>query len=385
VQTEAIKFVDLGRQMDPIRPELNRAIAEVLDRTDFILGETVRQFEEEFAQFCEVRFAVGVDSGTSALELALRALDIGPGDEVIVPTNSFIASASAVSFTGATPVLVDVDPATYNIDPLQIERHLTPRTKAIMPVHLYGQPANMDPIIALAKQHGLYVIEDACQAHGARYKGRRVGSFGHVAAFSFYPGKNLGSLGDAGAVVTDDPEVADRVRVMRNCGQREKYNHVYLSWNRRLDTLQAAVLRVKLRYLDEWNAQRRRWARAYGELLADSGVVLPVVASHCEPVFHLYVIQVEDRGRLISTLAANGVATGIHYPVPIHLQPAYASLGYRQGDFPIAERAAQRLLSLPMFPELRMEEIEMIAAVIRAFTAGQATGGKTTLQVRRQD
>jgi len=362
-----VKLIDLTRQYQAIKPEIDSAIARVLDRTDFILGEEVCRFEKEFARYCQAKYAVGLDSGTSALELGLRALGIGPGDEVLVPANSFIASASAVSFTGATPVFVDVDPVTYNIDVQQLAQRITTRTKAIVPVHLYGQSAEMDAIMEVAERYGLFVIEDACQAHGARYKGRRVGSIGHVGAFSFYPGKNLGAYGDGGALVTSDFHIADRVRVMRNCGQREKYHHVALGWTRRLDTIQAAVLRVKLRYLDEWNALRKHWAKLYDQLLEGTDVVRPVAALSGEHVYHLYVIQVEERDRLQTYLAAKGIATGIHYPIPIHLQPAYADLGYQTGDFPVAERCAPRLLSLPMFPELKAEEVKFIADCIRSF------------------
>lgn len=373
-----IKFVDLNRQYQALKPEIDHAIARVLDRTDFILGEEVRRFEEEFAAYCQANYAVGLDSGTSALELGLRALGIGAGDEVLVPVNSFIASALAVSFTGATPVFVDVDPVTYNADVQRLVRHITPRTKAIMPVHLYGQPAEMDAIMEVAEGYGLFVIEDACQAHGARYKGRRVGSLSHVAAFSFYPGKNLGAYGDGGALVTNDSQIADRARMLRNYGQREKYHHLSLGWNRRLDTLQAAVLRVKLRRLDEWNALRRRWAALYDQLLQGCDVIRPVASPPGEHVYHLYVIQVEERDRLQAYLAANGIATGIHYPIPIHLQPAYAALGHRVGDFPITERCAPRLLSLPMFPELRADEVERIAGYIRSFLTGQESMGVET-------
>ncbi len=367
-----IRFVDLRRQYRAIKAEVDSAIARVLERTDFILGEEVQCFEEEFARYCGASYAVGVDSGTAALELALRALGIGPGDEVLVPANSFIASAAAVTFSGATPVLVDVDPLTYNLDVQAAARRVTPHTKAIIPVHLYGQPADMDAVTALAARHGLFVVEDACQAHGARYKGRRVGALGHVGAFSFYPGKNLGAYGDGGALVTDNAEVADRLRMMRNCGQREKYQHVYPAWNHRLDTLQAAVLRVKLRYLDEWNALRRRWAGLYNRLLAGADVVTPAVAPAAEHVYHLYVVQAAERSRLAADLAAAGIATGIHYPVPIHLQPTYASLGYKPGDLPVSERLAARVLSLPMFPELMEGEVRLIAERVCRFatTAG---------------
>lgn len=368
-QSFDIKFVDLERQYQTIKEEIDAAIADVISRTNFILGDHVHLFEKEFAAYCEAAEAVGVDNGTSALEMALRALGIGPGDDVLVPANSFMASASAVSFVGAKPVFVDVDPVTHLIDVTQLARRITPRTRAIIPVHLYGQAADMDPIMEFAREHNLLVVEDACQAHGARYKGRRVGGIGHAAAFSFYPGKNLGAYGDGGAVVTNDAAVAEALRVMRNCGQREKYTHVMLSYNRRLDTLQAAILRVKLRYLDQWNALRRQWAVLLNELLADSGAVLPVTRPENEHVFHLYVVQVEERSAVQEFLKQRNIATGIHYPLPIHLQPAYAELGYKQGDFPVTEAAAKRILSLPMFAELTESEVRYIAEMFKAAIA----------------
>lgn len=373
-----VKFVDLKAQYQEIKAEIDGAMALVLERADFILGKEVSWFEDEFAQYCGTTYAVGVDNGTSALELSLRALDVGPGDEVLVPTNSFIATAAAVSFTGATPVFVDVDALSYHIDVEQMASKITPRTKAIIPVHLYGQPVDMDPIMAVAERHGLFVVEDACQAHGARYKGRPVGSFGHAAAFSFYPGKNLGAYGDGGAVVTNDANIANRLRMMRNCGQREKYNHVFPAFNRRLDTLQAAILRVKLRYLDKWNAMRRQWAALYDQLLEGSGVAKPVVLPDVEHVYHLYVIQAPNRDALQAHLSANGIATGIHYPIPIHLQPTYADLGYKPGDFPVAEAAAKRLLSLPMFAELKAEEVELVAESIREFMRSEKARSSST-------
>lgn len=366
-----VKFVDLARQYQTIKADVDSAIARVLARTDFILGDDVQRFEEEFAHYCEAKYAVGVDNGTAALEMALRAVGIGPGDEVLVPVNTFMASASAVSFTGATPIFVDIDPATYNIDVQQIERRITPRTRAIMPVHLYGQPAEMDAIMSLAERYHLYVVEDACQAHGARYKDRAVGGIGHVAAFSFYPGKNLGAYGDAGAVVTNDPEITERIKIMRNCGQREKYNHVTLAYNHRLDTLQAAVLRVKLRHLDEWNAARRDWACLYDQLLADVGVVTPSTLPDVAHVYHLYVIQASERSYLQAYMTGQGFATGIHYPTPLHLQPAYKQLNYHAGDFPVAEKCAPLILSLPMFAELQAQEVEAVVDCVRSFYRGR--------------
>jgi len=366
-QTPQVPFVDLAAQYSAIADEINETTSRVIRKADFILGQEVRLFEEEFAAFSEARYAVGVDSGTSALELALRAYDIGPGDEVITAANSFIASALAISHAGATPVLVDVDPFTHTIDVTGIERAITSRTKAILPVHLYGHPAHMDPIRQLAEQHGLIVIEDACQAHGARYKGRRAGSLGHAAAFSFYPGKNLGAYGDGGMVVTNDADIRKRLEMLRNYGQEEKYHHLTQGFNRRLDTLQAAVLRVKLKYLEKWNAARRWQAELYHRLLAGTELVLPSEAVGAQSVWHLYVIRTEHRDRLKEYLASRGIAAGIHYPVPIHLQPAYRNLGYKRGNFPVTEQYAQRILSLPMYAELTPELIEYVSKSILTF------------------
>ena len=362
---QEIPLVDLRTQYRALSPEVDAAIRRVLERADFVLGEDVEAFEREFAAYCEARYAVGVDSGISALELGMRALGIGPGDEVLTPPNSFIASSSAVSFTGATPVWVDVDPRTHNLDPDAARAALTPRTRAIMPVHLYGQPAELAAVLALAREHGLKVIEDACQAHGARYHGRRVGSFGDVAAFSFYPGKNLGAYGDGGAVVTNEEAVAERVRMMRNYGQRRKYEHTDLAWNRRLDSLQAAVLRVKLRRLDEWNAARRRHAAVYDELLAEAGVTLPFAAPGREHVYHLYVVETAERDAKLAGLRAQGIGAGLHYPIPIHLQEAYREQGRGPGSFPVTEALAARVLSLPMYPELSLEQLERVAGAVR--------------------
>jgi dTDP-4-amino-4,6-dideoxygalactose transaminase len=365
-----VPLVDLQAQYAALRAEVQAAMARVMERADFILGEEVSRFETEFATYCGVEHAVGVDSGLSALELILRSLDIGPGDEVITAANSFIASASAISHTGARPVLVDVDPATYNIDVAGIERAITPRTRAVMPVHLYGRPAAMEPILALARRRGLWVVEDACQAHGARYRGARVGSLGDAAAFSFYPGKNLGAYGDGGIVVTRHDEIDERVRTLRNYGQREKYRHETVAYNRRLDSLQAAVLRVKLRRLDDWNAARRDHAAAYRRGLAGLPLAFPGAGPGEEPVYHLYVVRTKDRGGLAAQLDARGVATGIHYPLPIHLQPAYAGLGYPCGSFPVTERYAEEILSLPIYPELPAEASAWVCEGVRAFFEG---------------
>ncbi len=308
-----------------------------------------------------------MDSGTSALELALRAFDIGPGDEVITAANTFIATALAVSYVGAKPVLVDADPQTHTLDVACVRDAITPRTRAIIPVHLYGHPADMDPLLALARENSLIVIEDACQAHGARYKGQRVGSLGHAAAFSFYPAKNLGAYGDAGAVVTNDPKIDEKLRMLRNYGSREKYVHDMQGFNRRLDTLQAAVLRVKLKYLDQWNEARRAHAARYAELLADSGVAAPQAADYAEPIWHLYVIRSQARDALRKHLTQRGIATGIHYPIPIHEQAAYADLGYKRGTFPVTERASDEILSLPMYAELTDAQIGQVAQAIKEF------------------
>jgi len=366
-QQSQVPFVDLAAQYGSISAEINEAISKVIRESDFILGREVRLFEEEFAAFCQTKFAVGVDSGTSALELALRAYEIGPGDEVITAANSFIASALAISHSGATPVLVDVDVDTYTIDVTAIERAITPRTKAIIPVHLYGHPADMDPIMQLAQRHGLVVIEDACQAHGARYKGKRAGSLGHAAAFSFYPGKNLGAYGDAGMVATSDDAVAKRLGMLRNYGQKEKYQHLFRGYNRRLDTLQAAVLRIKLKHLEDWNDARRQHAKNYTRLVGQTGIVAPRAAAHCESVWHLYVIQFDQRDALKEHLGSRGIGVGIHYPIPIHLQPAYRDLGYRPGAFPVTEKCARRILSLPMYAELTPEIVNRVAETASQF------------------
>src|SRR5437588_8129069 len=366
-QPPQIPFVDLAAQYRTIAEELNEATSRVIQEADFILGREVSLFEEEFAAFCEAKYAVGMDSGTSALELALRAFDIGPGDEVITAANSFIASALAISHVGATPILVDVDPSTHTVDVSAIESAITPRTKAVLPVHLYGHPAHMDPIRQLANKHGLVIIEDACQAHATRYQGKRTGSLGHAAAFSFYPGKNLGAYGDGGAVVTNDLGVARRLEMLRNYGQKEKYQHLFRGYNRRLDTLQAAVLRVKLKYLEKWNAARRRNAALYHRFLDGCNVVLPREVGGAESVWHLYVIRAEQRDALKEHLLTRGISAGIHYPIPIHLQPAYRDLGHKRGDFPVTELYARQVLSLPMYAELTQDQIEYVAKAIRDF------------------
>jgi len=358
-----VPFVDLGEQQRSLAAELEPLLRGLLERTDWVLGADVERFEREFAGYCGAAHAIGTDCGLSALELLLRAYGIGPGDEVVTAANTFVATVLAISHAGATPVLADVDPRTYTLDPAALGRAITPRTRAVIPVHLYGQPADMDAIGALADRHGLVVIEDACQAHGARYKGERAGALGHAAAFSFYPGKNLGALGDGGIAVTSDAAVAESLRELRNYGQREKYDHVVKGFNRRLDTLQAAALRIKLRRLEQWNEQRRRNAALYDELLAGSGAVTPWTAPYAEHVWHLCVIRCPDRDTLRERLAERGIDTGIHYPVPVHLQRAYRDLGYGPGDFPVTEACAREIVSLPMYPELGAD---MVLGVARA-------------------
>jgi dTDP-4-amino-4,6-dideoxygalactose transaminase len=363
-----VPFVDLSAQYRTVENEMQQAISRVLQRTNFILGDEVDQFEKAFASYCDTAYAVGVDSGTSALELLLKAYDIGPSDEVITAANTFIATVLAISYVGATPILVDADPDTYAIDPKLLENAITPRTKAIMPVHLFGHPADMDPIMEIAHRHDLIVIEDASQAHGARYKGRRVGSLGHAAAFSLYPAKNLGAYGDAGVIVTNDPELVRKVRLLRNYGSIEKYHHLIRGFNRRLDTIQAAVLCVKLPHLDKENSSRRQMAAQYDRLLANLPVDIPTTASGMEHVYHLYVIRSENREALQAHLGEAGIATGIHYPIPIHLQPAYKDLGYKAGDFPVTELYADQILSLPMYPGITPEAVDYTGASIESFT-----------------
>jgi dTDP-4-amino-4,6-dideoxygalactose transaminase len=355
-----IPFVDLQSQYRVIADEVRAAIEPVMANTRFILGEEVRLFEQEFAAFCAARHCVGVANGTDALHLIVRAMGIGPGDEVITQTNSFIATAIGISYAGATPVLVDCDPATYQMDVSKLDAAITPRTKAIIPVHLYGQPADMDAVLAMARRHNLRVIEDACQAHGATYRGRPVGGLGDAAAFSFYPGKNLGAYGDGGGITTNDEALATRLRAFRDYGQTVKYHHDFQGYNSRLDTIQAAILRVKLKRLAGWNQSRQRAAATYAKALGRIGVEPPRQVANGTHIWHLYVVQVANRAKVQKRLADAGVATGIHYPVPIHLQKAYANLGYKRGVFPVAEASADRILSLPMFPELTDAQVEYV-------------------------
>lgn len=357
--TTLVPFVDLKAQFRSLRAEIVPRVTQVMEDATFVLGPDVTRFETNFASYLGAAHCIGVESGTAALQFALEAVGIGPGDDVIVPANTYIASALAVSAIGARPVLVDVD-RTYFIDPNLLEAALTPRTKAIMPVHLYGQAMPMDAVMAFARERGLFVVEDACQAHGARWNGRRAGTFGDVGCFSFYPGKNLGAYGDGGAIVTGDAAIADRLRLMRDFGQRKKYEHLIKGGNCRLDSMQAAVLDVKLAHLDAWNEARRRHADAYDARLAEIGITTPVRLHDEGHVYHLYVIEVEQRDRIAETLRGRGIQTGIHYPIPIHLQQAYAELELGRGAFPRTERSAERVLSLPMFPELTREQIDLV-------------------------
>lgn len=373
-----IPFVDLKAQYRSIKGEVDAAILGVLESCEFTLGSEVVAFEKEFAAYCGAAYGMGVNTGTSALHLALLAAGVGPGDEVITVPFTFIATASAIDYTGATPVFVDIDPRTFTIDVSAIEAAITPRTKAILPVHLYGQPADMDPILEIARRHGLAVIEDACQAHGAEYKGRRVGSLGDLGCFSFYPGKNLGACGEGGMVVTDNPAYARTVRMLRDWGAEKKYHHVLKGFNFRLEGLQGAVLRVKLRHLETWTEARRAAAARYDALLAGSAVATPAASTGNRHVYHLYAIRTGQRQRLQEALLARGIQTGIHYPTPVHLLPAFASLGHHPGDFPHAERAAAEVLSLPMFPELTPAQTAAVANAVIELSAALPVDSQAT-------
>ncbi len=367
-----VPFVDLKAQYRSIEPEIKAALGAVLEKGDYILGSAVEAFEKDFAAFCRSRHAVSVDNGLNALRLALAALNVGPGDEVIVPASTYIATALAVSSLGAKPVLVDCDAGTFNIDAKAAERALSKRTKAVIPVHLAGQPADMDAIMALAKDADIPVVEDAAQAHGAAYRGKPAGSIGRLGCFSFYPGKNLGAYGDGGCVVTDDDALAERLRSLRNYGQKVKYEHVEKGLNARLDTLQAAVLSVKLKRLARWNEERARHAARYRELLAGiPGLDFQAPQAGAAHVYHLFYVETDRRDELRAHLKAAGVDTGIHYPKPVHLQPAYADLGLAPGALPNAERHARRTLSLPMFAELSQRQLDCVVGALKDFFAAK--------------
>jgi dTDP-4-amino-4,6-dideoxygalactose transaminase len=362
-----VPYFDLPAQIRSIRPELDAAIARTLDSCSFALGPDVTKFEHDFAAFVGSKFCLGYNSGTSALHIAMRLLDIGPGDEVITTPYTFIATSWAIAYVGATPVYVDIDRATMNMDPGLLERAITPRTKAIMPVHLYGHPFDVDPILEISRRRGVPLVEDAAQAHGARYKGRNVGTFGAMSAFSFYPGKNLGACGEAGALLTDRADFAKRAGTLREHGSSTRYYHEEVGYNYRMEGIQGAVLGVKLAHLPAWTAARRRIASRYHALLASTPLLLPIEAPWAESSFHLYVVRHPARDRLRDHLQAHGIGSALHYPLPLHLQKCFASLGYGPGDFPVAERTAHECLSLPMYPEISDAQIEHVAATIAGF------------------
>jgi dTDP-4-amino-4,6-dideoxygalactose transaminase len=360
-----VLILDLVSQYKAIKKEIMPVIEQVMLRGDFILGRDVFLFEQEFAKYCKSKFCVGVNSGTDALFLALRSLGIGPGDEVILPVFTFIATALAVTYTGARPVFVDINEQTYNMDSAKIEEAVTNNTRAIIPVHLYGQSADMAPILALAKKYNLSVIEDAAQAQGAGYKmpggdWRIVGSIGNIGCFSFYPTKNLGAYGDAGAVVTDNEDIYGKMLILRDCGRKTRYEHVTLGYNSRLDTLQAAILRIKLKYLDKWNALRKKRAALYSKELSSADVVLPQVADYARHVYHQYAVRVKNRGAVIAGLEKEGIGVLIHYPIPLHLQEVYSNLGYQKGDFPVAEKVTAEIISLPIYPNIDEKQIRLV-------------------------
>jgi len=361
-----IPYLDLPAQYRALKPEIDDAVRRVLDNAQFILGPAVTAFENDFAAYCGTSQAIGVNSGTSALHLALLAAGVGPGDEVITVPFTFVATVAAIEYAGARPVLVDIDPDYFTLDPRALAAAITPRTKAIIPVHLFGQPADMDPILEIARRHRVPVIEDACQSHGATYNGRRCGSMGALACFSFYPGKNLGAYGEGGAVVTSDAELASKIRLLRSWGEEVRYEHKYRGFNYRMDGVQGAVLGVKLRYMEAWTEMRRSRANLYRQLLQNTDAGLPMERSGSRHVYHIFAVRLAQREAWRARLTEAGVQTGVHYPIPVHLQPAYADLGYERGDFPVSEALADEVLSLPIYPELTDAQIETVAGVIRA-------------------
>ena len=363
-----IPFLDLKVQYQSLKDEVEAAISKVLESTQFVLGDEVAAFENEFATYCNARYGIGVNSGTSALHLALLAAGIGPGDEVITVPFTFVATVAAIGYTGAKPVFVDIEPNSFTIDVNQLEKAITKQTKAILPVHLYGQPANMDPILEIAQRYGLIVIEDAAQAHGTEYKGRRVGSIGDLGCFSFYPGKNLGAYGEGGMVVTNNENYAHTIKLLRDWGQERKYHHILKGYNYRLEGIQGAILRVKLRYLEPWTHARQSHAKEYDEQLAHSSVQTPKVMPYSRHVYHVYAVRTTQRDALQQQLQQQGIQTGIHYPIPVHLMPAYADLGYQVGDFPQSELAAKEVLSLPMYAEISNNQVTIVSAAVRENT-----------------
>ncbi len=361
-----VPFIDFSEQYRIIKNEITEGLNEVFETGSFILGPKEKAFEAEFAAYCGVKYAVGVNSGTDALYLALSAMEIGPSDEVILPAFTFIATALCVSYTGARPVFVDVEEETLNIDPIKFKQAITSKTKAVIPVHLYGQPANMDEIVAIAKENNITVIEDAAQSHGAEYKNKKVGSLGDIACFSFYPTKSLGAFGDGGIVVTDYEEIADKLKMLRDYGRKGRYEHKVKGYNSRLDTVQAVILSAKLKYLDEWNRMRNDNATYYCELLRDvEGVKCPIIKEDRTHVFQTFAVRLQDRDAVLDAMKEKGIGVLIHYPIPLHLQEAYADLGYKKGDFPVSEMLASEVLSLPMFPHMKKEQIEYVSSSLK--------------------
>lgn len=366
-----VQLIDLKKQYESIREEITSAAIEVLDSGQYILGPQVQKLEREIAEYCGTQYAIGVANGTDALLLTLDAMGIGPGDEVITTPFTFFATAEVVSQMGATPVFVDIDPRTYNIDCSKIEQAITPRTKAIMPVHIFGQPADMDEIMAIANRNGLTVIEDACQAIGSEYKGKRIGSIGHAASFSFFPTKNLGGYGDGGIIVTNDEALAKQLRILRAHGSNPKYFHSMIGYNSRLDPLQAAMLSVKLKYLDGWNGKRAELAGKYNEAFKALPIICPHLAEERKHAYHLYILQTNNRDGLMKHLEENGVASGVYYPVPLHRQEVYHGLGYEEGSLPISEEASKRTMALPLYPEMTEDEQQYVIETVKNFFHGE--------------
>ncbi len=367
-----VPFSNLHAQHQPIREQLDAAIGDVIDKSAFAGGPFVTAFENEFARYCECKHFIGLGSGTDALWLSLLALEVGQGDEVITVPSTFAATVEAIRHCGARPRFVDIDEQTYTMDPALLERAINPRTKAIIPVHLFGQCADMDPILEIAQRRCIPVVEDACQAHGAQYKGRKAGTMGSLGCFSFYPGKNLGALGEAGGVATDDEELAAKIRVLRDHGQHRKYQHSLVGWNARMDGIQGAVLSIKLKHLDVNNVRRRAHGLQYDQLLGDvEEIITPFEAPHNHHVYHIYAVRVHDRNQILQAMAARGISCAIHYPVPVHLQEAYAYLGVEEGSLPVTERCAQEFLSLPMFPELTREQVRAVATELKSCISGR--------------
>jgi dTDP-4-amino-4,6-dideoxygalactose transaminase len=364
---QPIPYLDLAAQLRPLRKEIDAAIAKTLDNCTFCLGPDVSQFENDFAAYCGARHALALNSGTSALHLAMLLLNIGPGDEVITTPYTFVATSWAISYVGATPVFVDIDDQTFNLDPRLVERAITPRTKAILPVHLYGQACDLDALREICQKHKLALVEDAAQAHGSTYKGKKIGTFGEISCFSFYPTKNAGACGEGGALVTNNDAFAARARALREHGSTVKYYHDEVGYNYRMEGIQGAVLGVKLKHLDTWNAARRGIAKQYHQLLAETPLKLPYESPYAQSIYHLYVVRHPRRDDLRKSLEVRKIGSALHYPLPLHLQKCYASLGYKQGDFPVSEQAAQECLALPIYPELTQEQIQRVASTIKDF------------------